>query len=295
MSYGHVLDGVRYISRRPSKRAMASWSDDTNIIDTDSGKIRVKDTGGNKPALVMVPDGPCVIEHFERLITELSPHFRVVCFDMPGLGFSYPELDYDFGLEHGTRIVKSVFDALDIERATLSFSCSNSYIAISMARHYPERVSRLVLAQTPSLHEMRSQWIDRNIPKMLRIPFIGQAIGAAMSNQLASRWFDMSLPKNTPQKDEFVKHALSALHSGGCFCLASIVQGMRNVGNSDLSDIEVPTTMVWGNKDWSHRNTSFESLRVHVPHCEIHEFAGCGHFPNLEQPREFAALIRETG
>lgn len=294
MSHGHILDGIRYILRNPSNEVIATWPDDTSLLDTDAGKIRIKDTGGNKPALVIVPDGPCVIEHFESLITELLPHFRVICFDMPGLGFSYPKLSYDFGLEKSTKIIISVLDALKIETATLSFSCSNSYIAIAVAKNFPERVSRLVLAQTPSIHEMKNQWVNRNVPKSIQIPYIGQTINAIMSKKMASKWYDMALPRNSPHKEDFVTRSLSSLHSGGCFCLASIVQGMQNVGDNELSNIEIPTMMVWGNKDWSHKNTKFESLRDHVPHCEIHEFDGCGHFPNLEQPRKFAALLMET-
>jgi pimeloyl-ACP methyl ester carboxylesterase len=294
MSHGHILDGIRHFFRSPSSEVIAFWPDDTYILDTDSGKIRVKDTGGNKPTLVMVPDGPCVIEHFESLINELLPHFRVICFDMPGLGYSYPKLSYDFGLEKSTKIIISVLDALNLERAILSFSCSNGYTAIAVAKNFPERVSRLVLAQTPSLHEMKKQWVNRNVPKSIQIPYIGQTINAIMSKKMASIWYDMALPRNSPHKEEFINHSISALHSGGCFCLASIVQGMRDVSNNELSDIEVPTTMVWGNKDWSHKNTKFESLREHVPNCEIHEFDGCGHFPYLEQPRAFAALLRET-
>lgn len=294
MSHGYILDGIRHILRSPSNKVIASWPDDTYILDTDTGKIRIKDTGGNNPALVMIPDGPCVIEHFESLITELLPHFRVICFDMPGLGFSYPKLSYDFGLEKSTKIIIAVLDALKIERAMFSFSCSNGYIAISVAKNFPERVSRLVLAQTPSIHEMKSQWLDRNVPKLIQIPYIGQTINTIMSKKMASIWYDMALPKNSPHKEDFVNYSISALHSGGCFCLASIVQGMRNVGDNELNGIEIPTTMVWGNKDRSHKNTKFESLREHVPNCEIHEFDGCGHFPYLEQPRKFAALLRET-
>lgn len=113
-----------------------------------------------------------------------------------------------------------------------------------------------------------------------------------MSKKLASIWYDMSLPENSPCKVDFVTRSLSALHSGGCFCLASTVQGVKNVTDDELRGIEVPMTMVWGNKDWSHKNTKFESLRDHVPHCEIHEFDGCGHFPNLEQARAFANILR---
>lgn len=294
MNHGHIIDSIRHVLRSPSGEVIASWSDDTNMLDTDVGKIRVKDTGGNKPNLVMVPDGPCVIEHFESLFAELSPHFRVICFDMPGLGFSYPKLGYDFGLDESTKIVVSVLDALNIERATLSFSCVNGYVAIAVAKKFPERVSRLVLAQTPSLHTMKNQWVHRNIPKPVQIPYIGQIINAVMSKQFASKWYDVALPRNSPYKEGFVSHALSALHSGSCFCLASIVQGMISTSDNELNGIDVPTTMVWGNKDWSHKNTNFVSLRDHVPHCEIHEFDGCGHFPYLEQPKAFAALLREA-
>jgi pimeloyl-ACP methyl ester carboxylesterase len=294
MSHGHIIDGFRYIFRSPSDKVITSWSNDTSIIDTDTGRIRIKDTGGNKPALVMVPDGPCVIEHFEPLIKNLVSDFRVICFDMPGFGFSYPKLNYDFGLEKSVQVIVSVLDVLNIKRATLSFSCVNGYIAIAVAKSYPERVSRLVLAQTPSVHTMKNQWVNRNIPKPMQLPFLGQVINAVLSRKLASIWYDMALPKNSESKERLVDLALSALHSGGCFCLASIAQGMRNVGDNDLNGIEVPTTMVWGNKDWSHKNTSFESLRDHVPHCEIREFDGCGHFPYLEKPKAFAALLRST-
>lgn len=294
MSHGHILDGIRYVLRSPYNGALEPWPDDTYILDTDTGKIRIKDTGGNKPALVMVPDGPCVIEHFESLIIELLPHFRVICFDMPGLGFSYPKFSYDFGLKKSTKVIISVLDALRIERAILSFSCSNGYFAISVAKNFPGRVSRLVLAQTPSLHEMKNQWVNRNIPKSMQIPYMGQIVSAVMYKKLASRWYDMALPKNSSHKEGFAKQSMSALNSGGCFCLASIVQGLQNVGDHELNDIEVPTTMVWGNKDWSHKNTKFESLREHVPNCEIHEFDGCGHFPYLEQPKAFAGLLRNV-
>ena len=294
MSQGHIIDSIHYAFRRPTASVVGSWSDDTFLLDTEAGKIRVQDTGGNQPVLVMVPDGPCVIEHFESLLIELSPHFRVICFDMPGFGFSYPRFGFDFGLEKSTNVVVAVLDALAIERATLSFSCVYGYVAIAAAKRFPERITRLVLAQTPSVQTMRNQWLPRNIPKPLRVPFLGQAINAVMSRKFAAKWYDRALPRNCPHKSDYVNHALSALRAGGCFCLASIAQGMAGTSNDELIGVEVPTTMVWGNQDWSHRNTEFASLREHVPHCDIREFDGCGHFPYLEQPKAFAALLRET-
>ncbi len=292
MSHGYIVDSIRHIFRSPSNEVIAGWPENMNILETGSGKIRVQDTGGKKPALIMVPDGPCVIEHYEQLITELSDHFRVVCFDMPGFGFSFPESGYDFSLDKSAEVVISVLDALKIERAILSFSCVNSFVAMAVAAKYPERVSRLVLAQTPSLNSMRTQWIDRNIPKPLRIPFVGQVSNAAMSKTLSSKWHGIALPRNSSHKESFISHSLVALQTGGCFCLASTVQGMACASENALNGIEVPTMMIWGNKDWSHKNTNFETMRDHIPECEFHEFDGCGHFPNLENPKAFSELLR---
>ncbi len=72
------------------------------LLATQGGLIRVLDTGGHKHPLLIVPDGPCVIEHYADLIDLLSPDFRVVCLDLPGFGFSYPSLKYDFSVSQLT-------------------------------------------------------------------------------------------------------------------------------------------------------------------------------------------------
>jgi pimeloyl-ACP methyl ester carboxylesterase len=61
----------------------------TRYVQTPVGAVRAHDTGSNRPCVVMVPDGPNVIEHCAHLIGLLSPRLRVVCFDMPGFGFSF--------------------------------------------------------------------------------------------------------------------------------------------------------------------------------------------------------------
>lgn len=291
MSYGYIVDGLRHLGRTPSAQVCASWPNGIYMLNTNSGKIRVRDTGGNKPALLMVPDGPSVIEHFDCLISKLTSHFRVVCFDMPGFGFSYPALHYNFGIEKSCDVIISVMDALTIKQATLSFSCINGHIATSVAKKFPERVTRLVLAQTPSLEIMTTQWVSCNVPKIVKIPIVGQAVNALMSKKFSSKWYSVALPKNSSHKENFIERSSVALSSGGCFCFASIVQGMVNEKSYALSNLEIPTTMIWGNKDWSHKDTEFDSFFENVPHCEIIEFEGCGHFPNLENPKRFAEIL----
>ncbi len=290
---GQIVDGLKKFYRYPSKKVMASWSKDIYLIDTDAGKVRVRDTGGHKPVLLMVPDGPCVIEHFNTLISETRDNFRVVCFDMIGFGFSYPKLSYDFSINKSVCNIIHIMDALGIDRATLSFTCINGHIAIAVAKKYPERVVRLVLGQTPSIDVMQYQWVNYNIPNIFKVPYLGQLINVATSKKITSIWYEkMSLPKESPHKEGFTACALKTLDTGGCNCLASLVQGMMRADGSELNNIEVPATMVWGNQDRSHRHTDFASIREHLPMCEIVEFDNCGHYPNLEQPKVFSELLK---
>jgi hypothetical protein len=108
----------------------------------------------------------------------------------------------------------------------LAFTCANGFFALHLAKHHPNRASHLILGQTPSFQSMR-QWSDRMIPKVLHVPYVGQIIAASLVRKMAASWYKQALPANSTQTDQFVQCADQALKSGGCFCLASLVQGLR--------------------------------------------------------------------
>jgi hypothetical protein len=87
---GAVVDALITSFRRTAARKRGAYVPGLRYAQTTAAALRVSDTGGRKPALVLTPDGPCVIEHFDALIGAFSDRFRVVCFDMPGTGFSFP-------------------------------------------------------------------------------------------------------------------------------------------------------------------------------------------------------------
>ncbi len=62
---------------------------------------------------------------------------------------------------------------------------------------------------------------------------------------------------------------------------------------SRLNVLEVPATIVWGTKDYTHRKTDKNSILEHLPNCEIIEFENCGHFPELEDTNRYVGLLNE--
>ncbi len=281
---------ARYSARRCKKTSVEVLP--TRSIETSVGPVRVYDSRSGKPCVVFVPDGPNVIEHYERLIGLLSPKLRVVCFDMPGFGFSLPRRSYKHSLDQGAHAVLGVLDALAITSATLAFSCANGFYALRIAQTAPERVSSLFLSQTPSMSAMHV-WSKRAIPWPLRIPVLGQIVGWLIRKKAAQAWYGIALPRKTCARSSKVK-AQSALSNGGCFCLASVCQGLVREKVDSLMGVMAPCTLLWGTKDHSHRYTDSLSLHELVPSAEIIRFEDCGHFPDLEQPERFAAILMES-
>ena len=263
-------------------------------IQTPVSKVRLFDSNPSdlsKPCVVFVPDGPNIIEHHAALFALLTPRFRVVCFDMPGFGYSLPQTNYTHSLDQGAAAVLGVLDALNIPRACLAFSCANGFFALRAARLAPQRIAGLILTQTPALAAM-TPWTKRVVFWPLRLPIVGQIFGWLTRQQLAHGWYRLALPRNT-NATQFQATAQVALHAGSCFCLSGLVQGLGREDGKNISGINVPCTMVWGEMDHSHKYTDPVSLLTVVPHAEIIRFADCGHFSDLEQPQRYAELLTE--
>lgn len=279
------------ISLKKRKINNSIWESNISLIDTDFGKLRVLDTKGDKPIIINAPDGPNIIEHQEILIHALSKKFRVICFEFPGLGFSYPSSNFDYSVNNGANTIINLMDILNIEKAILSMSCSNGFYGIKAAEIAPEKFTHLFLSQTPSNHTMK-KWTADSIPNPLRFPIIGELLNSISEKKLTEKWYKIAYPKNA-DTSKVTNIAFNSFDRGSCFCLSGLVQGIKKDIEDDLIVVGVPSTLVWGNKDYSHRNSDFNSIVKHLPDCNIVEFNDCGHFPELESTKKYIELINE--
>jgi len=287
---GKFVDRLRF-SLKKRKIENFVWQSNISIIQTDYGKLRVLDTKGNKPIIINAPDGPNIIEHQEKLILALSKKFRVVCFEFPGLGFSYPSSNFNYSVNNGANTILNLMDILKIDKAILSLSCSNGFYGIKATEIAPEKFTHLFLSQTPANHTMLN-WVSHNIPKPLTYPIIGELLNSISEKKLTEKWYKKAYPKGT-DNTAVNNIALNAFDNGSCFCLSGLVQGLNIDISDNLKVLDVPSTLVWGNKDYSHRNSDYNTITEHLPNCKIVEFKNCGHFPELENTEKYVELINE--
>ncbi|MBR5743808.1 MAG: alpha/beta hydrolase, partial [Muribaculaceae bacterium] len=71
---------------------------------------------------------------------------------------------------------------------------------------------------------------------------------------------------------------------------------LSKVVNEDLTDrlplIKVPTLLVWGENDTATPLRDAKIMEREIPDAGLVVFPGCGHYSFLENPRQFAAVLR---
>ena len=290
MSKQFSIDAFRFnLKGTPTKHATHS---SIQLLKVSIGTIRLLDTKQGKETIMIIPDGPNIIEHYFPLLEQLRKSFRVVIFDLPGFGFSTHNGDYDYSFKKTNQLILEVLDLLRLYRVNLVFPCAGGFYGLAFTQAHPEKVNQLIVIQTPSLGEMK-KWTKRIVPNYLKKPYVSQLVMPFVETKFAKGWYDYALPKGI-DRTPYQTVALEGIKHGGTFCLCSLTQGLSLEMNVDLSiDSKIPLTLVYGTKDFTHKGTDFESILQYHAKADVIPFEGCGHFPDLEQPKQFIQLLKE--
>lgn len=256
------------------------------------GNIRILDTKAGKETILIIPDGPNIIEHYFSLVDKLKKSFRVIIFDLPGFGFSTHNGNYDYSFQKTNQLIIELLEVIRLPKVNLVFPCAGGFYGLAFTQSFPEKVNHLILIQTPSLGEMK-KWTKRIVPSYLKNPYLGQLFMPFVENKFAESWYDYALPKGV-DGTAYKAVALKGIKDGGTFCLCSLTQGITVDMDRDLTiDSAVPMTLVYGAKDFTHKGTNFESIRQYHSKADVIRFEQCGHFPDLEQEDKFTKLLKE--
>ncbi|MBH8565212.1 alpha/beta hydrolase [Nostoc sp. CENA67] len=266
----------------------------SNIQFMDMGItwIRYCITGDNKPTIVLNTDPPLTIESYEQTITELSRYFRVIVFEIPGFGFSFPKrLSFRYDFDFITTILVQFLTRLNLGPYVLSFPCLLGFCAIKIANLHPELVSHMVLNQIPTWQGALEWKKGRDPQGILSTPFLGQIALHFLKQKRCGSWFDLvSAESQTAQK--LTEIALSSYKLGACFSLASCFQFYLQEQQPDLEPVKQPSLIIWGECDGSHAHTDKSQTRQLTLDYEEIYIQKAGHSPEVEAPQIFAESVK---
>ena len=284
------LDVVR-LARRRRRARDAGGGEGIVFIDRPDCLLRARVLAKHPvghPTLVIVPDAPNAIEHYDALTRRLGRSVNVVCIEAPGSGFSFPRRDYDFSIGRIAATLAAALEHLDLGPYVLVAPCGGAYPSIRLANDQPELIAGLAIVQAAGWEEEK-RWIRRIDPKRrMSRPLVGQAICGLSSRRLSDTWYEAALGPGTPNQ-EYKTTSREVLGRGGCFCLASLIQANRDA-EPDLEPVAQPALILWGARDRTHARTEKRTSLELAPDARYVEFADSGHSPDLEEEDRFADL-----
>jgi len=256
------------------------------VINIHSKKIKVGEldihylTGGHGDSLVVIHGGGDGARAWMKNIEELSRSYTVYVPDLPGFGRSQP-IDGDYYIPELVEFMDSFSHNLGLKSFHLMGHSLGGGIALSYALRFPYKITKLVLVSSMCLGREIALWV-----RFLSTPAFCRSIGrAAIAVLRGVKWVaDLLL---VPFE---LVHPLSrtSMHLG---CSITTIKEQTIVLLSQLSEIVVPTLIVWGAKDPIVPVRQAYAAAQMIPDCQVKVFEDCGHSVYRQKLPEFSQLL----
>ena len=221
--------------------------------------------------------------------TLASQGYRAIAWDMPGYGRSAPVEPYTFKAL-ATRC-QWLMDALHRPGAAplaLVGHGLGAMLALEVALRQPARVGRLVLcAGGPALDAAAcAAWVA---PRLQALDADGGADMVALADRLVPQH---AAPGALPEGLRLAAHALAQVYPStyrrALLALPTFARHAR-----DFAQLHMPTLLVSGQYDRGTPPDALEALAQVLPDARHATLAHAGHWPQLEDPDGFDALLLE--
>lgn len=215
-------------------------------------------------------------------IAALESRFRVVRYDLRGHGKSEgPSAPY---APHDD--LRSVLDALNIDRATLIGLSAGATIATDFAIAYPKRVARLVLASPGLNGHVPSTPLTWTQP-------VFQAAGAGDAERAARLWADTPIMavRNELSVASTVKDLVMANVRIWTF-KANPTRPLTPLAITRLSEVACPVLVILGERDLPHIKDIASLLVDGIRGARLATIPGAGHIVNLDARDAFNRAVQ---
>lgn len=256
-------------------------------------RTRIRDSGGKKPALVLVHGLANSLEIWDRVAGKLARQFRLIAFDLPGFGeASRPDAAYDgsFFAEQ----LRAVLDTLGLPRAHLVGSSLGASVIVRFSERHLGRVDRVALA-APGGFGRRTHPLMR----LPALPLIGRRLGrpTPFNNALTLKLAMHDRAQVTPALLALTNRYARAPGSERSF-VRTLQTGVGLFGSKDratmtriAAQLDRPALVLWGRQDRVFPPAYAHRAAAVLPRSTLRLIDRCGHYPHWEQPDAFAAAV----
>jgi len=259
------------------------------FVDANGIKTRVLEAGTGEPLILLHGTGGH-IEAYARNIRGLSEHFRVICIDMVGHGYT-DKPDRPYGIDVYSDHLLWVIQALNLKEVYLSGESLGGWVAAWFAAHHPGIAKALVLNTPGNVN---------NKPKVmaaLKASTVKAVLEANYENvktRLEWLMYDKSQVTDEliearyniytqPSYQEAVHHIV--------YLQDIEARKQYSWDPSWCGKIDVPTLLAWTDHDPTSTVEEAKPIQEMIPGSELTVIKDAGHWPQWEKVNEFNEVI----
>lgn len=263
-------------------------------VDLYGTRLSFVDEGEGDP-VVLLHGVTCSAASWNTLMPALAERHRVIVPDLPGHGWS-TRARGDHSVAAFALHVRDLLMGLGVERATVVGHSLGGGVTMQTAYAYPELVGRMVLIASGGLGESvglalraatlpGAEWV---------LPIAFNRFGARVTKLLARVITD---PRLTSMHELAYSYATLA-DPAARRAFVTIIRGVIDWKGQRIDATrrlhlaeEVPTMIVWGDADLIIPIGHGRRAAADLPVDRFEVFEGAGHFPHLERPDDFLAVL----
>jgi pimeloyl-ACP methyl ester carboxylesterase len=240
---------------------------------------------GNGPPVLLLHGGMCDSRVWRLQLEELSDEFTVVAWDAPGCGTSSDPPE-GLGLAGYADCVAALIEAERLGPTHLVGHSFGGGLALQVGLRHPSTCRSLVIAGGYAgwSGSLPGEEVETRLQLALRL---ADSLPATVTPESLPGLFSSEIPPGLMQE---LTQVMSEVRAPGTRVMAQAFAEADLSGS--LSEISVPTLLLYGDADQRAPQPVAEALHVAIPASELVMLPGIGHESYLEAPRAFNAEVR---
>jgi 3-oxoadipate enol-lactonase len=248
-------------------------------IDVQREKFNFRVEGpAETPVLVLSNSLGTNLAMWDVQMPALTARFRVLRYDTRGHGSS-TVTPGAYSIEMLARDVLALLDALKIKRAHFCGLSMGGMTGMWLGAHVPERIDRLVLANTAPKIGSAETW-------NARIESVRQGGMEAIADAVLGLWFTAGFRARAPETVARMRSMLTATPAEGYIESCAAIRDMDH--SNAISSIRCPTLVIAGAHDAATPPAAGREMAQKIPGARCVEL-DAAHISNVEAADRFTA------
>ncbi len=240
--------------------------------------LNLSDTG-NGDAVLLLHGWGTNLAVYNSIISWLTPHKRVISYDLPGFGKS-PAPSFAFSTDDYANIAIAVLKEIGIEKVTVIGHSHGGRTALNLASRQIDgiKLEKIILIDSAGIVPKKSfiQKLKIKQYKLVKKILLFSPVHTAFPNAIEA------------YKS---KHGSQDYKAVSGVVRESLVKVVNDDYKDKMKNIKVPTLLIWGTEDSATPLSDGEFMEKNIPDSGLVKIQGGSHYSFLDNPQMVRSVI----